>query len=539
MQQWPPNYSKFYSRREKLIARLYRDPIAISSAKKYYASNYLEFIQDWTVTYDPRNSSTDRPVKMPFILFDRQQEFVEFLLALVEHDVSGLIEKSRDMGATWLCCAFSVCEWLFRPGSSVGWGSRKEQLVDKLGDPDSIFEKMRIIIRSLPPFFLPAGFDMQKHATHMKIINPENGSTITGEAGDNIGRGGRKKIYFKDEAAHYERPELIEAALADNTNVQVDLSSVRGPNNIFARRRQSGTEWSHDVEMQKGNVYIFVMDWRDHPMKDQAWYDSRKAQAEREGLLHVFHQEVDRDYAASVEGVLIPKDWIDAAIDAHKKLGFSGDGQKFAALDVADEGGDKNALTIRDGIILRHVDVWAKGDVGQTAQKTISVARRSGCRYLFYDSIGVGAGIKSEANRMIREKNLDRKSLDVIAWNAAASTLNPNARISAGDSSTPRNKDFYKNLKAQGWWELRKRLEKTRKMVHNEAKFEEDELIAIPSDLKYRHELTQELTQITYSYSGRGQIVIDKKPPGTLSPNIADSVMMNYWPVFPPRVLIV
>lgn len=537
--QWPPDYSQVYVTREQLLARLHNDPKVAAYAKEYYSHRYIKFIEDWVVTYDPRNSSTDKPVKLPFILFDRQKEFVTFLEELVENDVCGLIEKSRDMGATWLCCAFSICEWLFRPGSSIGWGSRKEQLVDKLGDPDSIFEKIRIILRNLPPFFLPAGFDIQKNATHMKIINPENGATITGEAGDNIGRGGRKKIYFKDEAAHYERPELIEAALADNTNVQVDLSSVRGPNNIFARRRQSGTEWYPDVEMEKGNVYVFIMDWRDHPLKDQAWYDTRKAQAEREGLLHIFRQEVDRDYASSVEGVLIPKEWIEAAVDAHEKLNLTGAGQKFAALDVADEGGDKNALSIRSGIILKHVDMWAKGDVGQTAQKAISMAKRNSCKYLFYDSIGVGAGIKSEANRMIREKHLERKTLDIIAWNAAASPLYPNARITSGDSTVSKNKDFYKNLKAQGWWNLRKRFEKTCKMIHSDISFDEEELISIPSGLRHRHELIKELTQITYSYSGRGQIVIDKKPPGTLSPNIADSVMMNYWPVFPPRVVIV
>jgi hypothetical protein len=48
------------------------------------------------------------------------------------------------------------------------------------------------------------------------------------EAGDNIGRGGRTLVYFKDESAHYEHPDLIEAALGDNTNVQIDISSVNG-----------------------------------------------------------------------------------------------------------------------------------------------------------------------------------------------------------------------------------------------------------------------------------------------------------------------
>ena len=180
------------------------------------------------------------PARMPLCLFPRQEDLVLFLHAMLKGQENGLIEKARDMGATWVSCAFSVWLWIYWPGASVGWGSRKEQLVDKIGDPDSIFEKMRMIIQCLPPLFLPAGFRVNDHMTYMKIINPENGATITGEAGDNIGRGGRKLIYFKDESAHYERPEKIEAALADNTRTQIDISSVNGLGNVFHRRRENG-----------------------------------------------------------------------------------------------------------------------------------------------------------------------------------------------------------------------------------------------------------------------------------------------------------
>jgi hypothetical protein len=34
-------------------------------------------------------------------------------IEMVENNADGLIEKSRDMGATWVCCAFSVWMWLF------------------------------------------------------------------------------------------------------------------------------------------------------------------------------------------------------------------------------------------------------------------------------------------------------------------------------------------------------------------------------------------------------------------------------------------
>ncbi len=75
-------------------------------------------------------------------------------------------------------------------------------------------------------------------------------------------------------------------------------------------------------------------------------------------------------------------------------------------------------------------------------------------------------------------------------------------------------------------------------MLHNGSECSIDEIISIPSRLKHMHELVTELSQIQYSPNSNGQIVIEKNPPGTKSPNAADSVMMNYWPVFPVRVII-
>jgi hypothetical protein len=50
----------------------------------------------------------------------------------VKGETGGLVEKSRDMGATWLAVSFSVWLFLFVPGATVGWGSRKEALVDRI-----------------------------------------------------------------------------------------------------------------------------------------------------------------------------------------------------------------------------------------------------------------------------------------------------------------------------------------------------------------------------------------------------------------------
>ena len=47
--------------------------------------------------------------------------------------------------------------WIFEPGTAVGFGSRNADLVDQLGDPKTIFAKIRQIIENLPEFLKPAG----------------------------------------------------------------------------------------------------------------------------------------------------------------------------------------------------------------------------------------------------------------------------------------------------------------------------------------------------------------------------------------------
>jgi hypothetical protein len=532
-----PDYDLVFKNRQKRFLKTIQSPQLIIGAKQYYRTRPIEFINDWGVTYDPRNIGTPYPTLMPFILFKRQKELVQFLYECLTGQENGAIEKCRDAGATWVCCNFSYWIYYFTEGGSVGWGSRKESLVDKLGDPDSIFEKIRIIIRNMPSFFIPEGYKEKEHTTYMKITNPQNGSTITGESGDNIGRGGRKSIYFKDESAHYERPEKIEAALGDNTNVQIDISSVNGPNTVFQRRVDSGENWLSDKIMTPGATRVFIFDWRDHPMKDQDWYDQRKRRAEQEGLLHLFAQEVDRDASSAVEGILIPPAWVKSAINAHEKLKLDTSGMMRSALDLSDEGRDKHAFSSRKGIVLRRCVDWAAGDVGDATRKSLHLATVDQSMTFQYDSIGVGAGAKAETNRLKKAKIVPAY-MKILPWCATASPLKPNARVIPGDKASPRNKDYYANLKAQGWWELRSRFEKTHKVITDGDIFPDDELISISPRIYDLAGLSKELTQPTYSINGLGKIVVDKNPKGSKSPNRADVVMMNYWPVTHKKVLI-
>jgi phage terminase large subunit len=542
--RWAPDYRSMVEWRQEQRVSWAKNPTLLRGARDYYRRNPADWIHDWCNTYDPRNAGVEgKSTNMPFALFPRQREFIHFLQALLLEEANGLIEKSRDMGATWGCIAFSAHQFCFVDGSATGWGSRKSTLVDRIGDMNSIFEKKRMLFRNLPPEFYPRGFDPDQHMSLMKIYSPRTDSSITGEGGDDIGRGGRTRIYFKDESAHYEHPEAIEAALADNTRVQVDISSVNGLNNVFHRKRESGVEWTPGSRPDPGRTNVFIMDWRDHPDKTQAWHDRREQHATENGLLHIFRQEVDRDYSASISGVIIPSAWVRSAIDADKKLGIKmDDGGHMAGLDVADGDtgrNDTNALAKRKGVKLNLLDEWGERDTGTTARRAVAGCEGTLPIEVQYDSIGVGAGVKAETNRL-KDERLMPKGMKFISWDAGSGVLNPEEHVNPGDKETPLNEDFYGNLKAQAWWQLRRRFERTHRMVQEKlhpetvvgspAKYPVDELICIDGTLPKLRSLEKELSQPTSGKSARMKLIVNKTPEGTKSPNLADAVVMCYFP---------
>ncbi len=334
-----------------------------------------------------------------------------------------------------------------------------------------------------------------------------------GEAGDQIGRGGRTSIFFVDEAAYLERSELIEASLSATTNCRIDMSSVNGLNNSFATKRFSG------------KVSVFSMHWRQDPRKDEAWY----AKQCRELPPTVVASEIDLDYRSSVEGQLIPSTWITSAIGAAQKLGIKPTGQRYASLDVADEGRDANCFAARHGIELQYLKSWSgKGsDIYKTVVKAFSLADDLGFTSLTYDGDGLGAGVRGDANKINDERDIAERSLIyVTAFWGSGQVWQPEKEM----VSKRKNKDFFANMKAMAWWSLRMRFEQTYRAVVQKMPVDVDSIISIDPNLDELLPLQMELSQITYSINATGKVVIDKQPPGTASPNRADATMIAFNP---------
>lgn len=478
-----PDYDLVYKHRINMLQRMRAPGYDFQALWEYYSINADDFINDFGMTFDPRNAEIGLPTVIPFILFPKQRDFVNWVLDRWEAREDGLAEKSRDMGVSWLCSAIAAWMWIFKKGTVAGFGSRKESYVDDTKNPNSLFWKIRSFISYLPPEFKPEGYDEKKHATFMNIINPVNGAAIIGEAGDNIGRGGRTSIYFKDESAFYERPEIIDAALSQTSNCKLDISTPNGTGNPFYRKRHSG------------KVSVFVFDWRDDPRKDQDWY---KKQCETLDPVTVA-QEIDRNYESSVTNAFITGDIVNAAA-MRGPADVQANGGLRVGIDVARFGDDNTVITFRRGRVLLSQIVLSKLDVAQVAGRAKQEIDAYGetPEQIAVDTIGIGAGVADIMRGFYPDKinqSTGKKTEIVVDVNAAERMAN--------------GLDY--NMRAFMWREMKEWLKNA----------------SIPND----QDLKSDLTALRYNFKG-GELLLESKDNaksrGVKSPDRGDSLALTF-----------
>ena len=515
-----PDYRAIFAERIERLKRMRDDKGLLAACRIHYKHNPIDFIADWGVTLDPRNIKRGLPAVIPLVPFERQREWLQWIVDRWQKGEDGLTEKSRDMGCSVNVMALFATLCLHHDNFVGGVGSRKEDLVDKVGDPDSLFYKARMFLSHLPAEFRGGWSERNKAlSSHLKIDIPDTGSIIKGEAGDNIGRGGRASIYLVDESAFLANGASVESSLSQTTDCRVDLSSVNGRDNPFAVRRFSG------------NIPVFTFNWKEDPRKDDAWYAD---QCRRLNPI-VVAQEIDLDYSASKEGILIPSAWVQAAIDAHVKLNLLPNGARYGSLDVADEGKDANAFAGRYGVMLDHLEQW-KGvgsDIFQTTQRAALICDTRGYTQFWFDSDGLGVGVRGDMRVINEQRQRDKvREIGAIPFRGSGEVVNPDEEIIKSDDKNKgrTNKDFFQNRKAQSWWHLRVLFQNTFRAVTEGMAFDPDEIISIARNLPERAALEVELSQPTYSINTAGKILVDKTPDGMPSPNLADAVMILYAP---------
>lgn len=247
------------------------------------------FIDYFGFTFDPRLPGEE--ATLPFLLYDYQRELVREMVVRIDQGRDLLVEKSRDMGVTWVVLAVLSWFWLFRPGFQALLGSRKEDYVDN-HQMGSLFGNLAWFIDHLPGWLLPVGFDLKRHRRWMKLVNPANGAAILGESSNpNYARGGRFSVIIMDEAAFWPDIEAVWRSTSQSSPCRILVSTPNG-RNYFARLRFSG------------QIDVLTYHWSRHPHKDQQWFEAEKAR-----LVDpvVVAQELEISYDRSVHGLVYPE----------------------------------------------------------------------------------------------------------------------------------------------------------------------------------------------------------------------------------------
>lgn len=251
----------------------------------------------------------------PFIPWPKQVDLILLILMRIFSTIGTILkhnllwEKTREIGASWIVVHISIWLAFFR-NANVLIGADKAENTDKKGDLDTMFEKIRFVLKKIPPWVLPQGFHLKFDTTEMLIKNPAGGQIAGEAAGPDFGRSGRALVGFLDEFGTWDYAEQAETATAMTCRVRCFISTPKGPHNHFARMAKG------DPEVPR--VEKLRLHWTDDPIKraglrmlpdgggwTSPWYEQVKAAMSADGLA----SEIDINYEASTKGKVFEKEF--------------------------------------------------------------------------------------------------------------------------------------------------------------------------------------------------------------------------------------
>jgi len=235
---------------------------ACSESLLYWVNAFIWTFHQFDVNPDTGMRYVSDVVHQPFISWEIQDILFERLVWHLANAKDILINKSRDMGASWMCTIFLHWLWLFRPGSQLLELSRTEPYVDMAGNMKALFQKHDYINQWLPKWMLPPHcLHGQKNRTKMHLMNELNGSCIDGESTtEHAASGDRRLVALLDEFSKVRNGKLMRSATRDAALMRIVNSTVSGPGTEYSK-------WKND-----GTIIVFPLMWWDHPDKGKTRY---------------------------------------------------------------------------------------------------------------------------------------------------------------------------------------------------------------------------------------------------------------------------
>ena len=316
------------------------------------------------------------------------------------------------------------------------------------------------------------------------------------------------------------REEGSEIWFSANPRSSVDAFSQRFIKPYEKQLRRDGY-YEDDLHL------IVLINITDNPLVPDVL--KQEMESDRERMSPALFQHVwEGEYYDSVEDNIIPTEWYDAAIDAHKKLGFEPSGALIASHDPSDEGGDSKGFALRKGSVVLDVCEKITGDSNEGMDWALQKARDVQADWFVWDCDGLGISLKRQVDQELESTKMEKHQ-----FRGSETPDDAAVPYSGRDSKT--NKDTFFNKRAQYWWKLRDRFEATYRAVVKGEYIDPEELISLSSEIPTLDQLRSEVCRIPQKRSNNGKIQImskidmAKKPYELPSPNMGDALMMSMF----------
>ena len=532
-----PDYAAILKDRNQLLIDMASRPGFVNELKKLYRTEGpLLFMRHWAVCWEPRSMGDGDQLtvlgRIPMVLFRRQEEMVDWVYEVIKNGGRVAVDKSRDCGASWIIVW--ICLWLllFVPDTSAGYGHMKKEYVDQTHGEKAFFQRLLFAITCVPSELLPLGWDNRRRNpptyASRRIRNDDIGTSITGEAGDEVGRGDRKTFYFLDEAAKIPHLRRVHASLSATTTALFNVSTAAGAGNYFSTIKQE--------YRKQDSSRVFVFDFTDDPRKPEGWEEELRKELADDAI---FDQEYGRDdYVDDLE-VFIPFKWLRSCIDAHKVLGFNPSGIRVTGYDPADRVDDKSVVH-RHGSVVTEAKRTKYGDLEGANAWACREADQRRSQVFIYDGDGLGVEVGKFATKYFAYN----QHMSIQAFHGSGKVKRPNAaafprenrkmeREDWEDSRT--NVEYWENRKGQAMGNLRNKVRRTHELVKAKTEtgriipYREDEVISFAKECEELDIMLQELATPREVWSGNAKRGVESKRQmrsrGIPSTNVGDACL--------------
>lgn len=228
-------------------------PLAVSGEWNECARDVVYFVSEYVQIDEPQGG---QETVIPFRLWPEQ---ARTLLSFITERLL-VILKARQLGITWLCCAYALWLCVFHPGKVVLLFSKGA------GEAYELARRIRAMYFRLPDWLRSANPIVKDNLSEIQWANNSRIRSLA--ATKSAGRSFTASLVLMDEAAFMQWGEELYTALKptiDGGGQLFVVSSANGEGGFFHQLWTTATAGLNNF----GTVFL---SWRARPDRDDAWH---------------------------------------------------------------------------------------------------------------------------------------------------------------------------------------------------------------------------------------------------------------------------